>query len=461
MLTLTIHHHYTQLHFDYPQPLLERQIKQLVSYEVDGAFFAGPYAQKQKSLYSHHKFPTGFLPQLLEFLQRSEIPCALIDHRGLPEYTTQVVPLCNLAYRPYQVRGITEGLLNSRMVFQWPPGTGKTELLLGLIASLGYRKTLWLTSSKNVLFQTDHRIGERIPKALASIDLHFPQTLWKRVRSAPHIFLKEYGILIIDECHHTQSDTWYRIAMNCNAKFRFGTSATPFEAANGNIQLFAAISGKSNLLTYADCYRNGWLSQPHVRMVHYHTTPVDPPTRTVRNQFNRQTGSSLQAPRWDKLYEQGIACCTERNALAVAEARRYLEHNLQPLIITRFVKKHAHPLRDLCKQAGLRTELVTGSSDEEQRVEAIGHLIDRKCDVLIASCILGEGQDIPDLPAIINLVAGDSKKQTVQITGRTMRPQSPSFVTDFQDDQHHILQRHSNARRESYREIGAEIEEVR
>lgn len=43
-----------------------------------------------------------------------------------------------------------------------------------------------------------------------------------------HRRLKEYGLILVDECHHAASDTIVDILQEANAKYVYGVTATPF-----------------------------------------------------------------------------------------------------------------------------------------------------------------------------------------------------------------------------------------
>ncbi len=45
-----------------------------------------------------------------------------------------------------------------------------------------------------------------------------------------HNRLKEYGMVIVDECHHAASDTFVEVLQEVRAKYVFGVTATPFRS---------------------------------------------------------------------------------------------------------------------------------------------------------------------------------------------------------------------------------------
>lgn len=453
MLTLDVFHHYTSVTFPSASPVLTRNIGNLISYSpklppqrLRRKGFHRPY---KVSLFHQGRFPTGNLSLLLAYLYKLQIEFQFNDHRGKPTFVRPKLDDISIAYRDYQQDGIWSGLRDQRAIFSWPPGTGKTELLIGLVASIGL-PTLWLTSSKNVLEQTVNRISSRLKKC-PTIKVCLPETLWghiKKYQKGPLEFLDKYKVLIVDECHHTGAKSWYEIAMHCNAGFRFAVSATPFDRPETNLHLKCAIGGEFHSISYQNCYAEKWLSRPTVRMLYY------------------PAGEKIILPgidiEWPELYKVGIAYNKSRNALALDEVAYYLDKGIHPLVMVRLVQDHAIPLFDLaCDRFGSENVmLITGMQSVLERELALERLVGKEIKLLISTCILGEGQDVPRLTALINMVGGNSKIQTTQIAGRVMRPDTPAFVSDFVDAQHGVLFKHTGKRRSSYGSMGADIVDV-
>jgi superfamily II DNA or RNA helicase len=273
-----------------------------------------------------------------------------------------------------------------------------------------------------------------------------PQALENK-RSKNKLDYDAFGCLVIDECHHTPAKTWYDVAMKCRAPHRFALSATPFELEENGLHLRAAVSDYYHTVTYEESYAAGYLSRPNVRMMYYDSGEV-----------HIQKGAI--GTYWTRLYEFGVADHLARNMAILKEAERYIRKGFPPLILVRLVDKHAIPLLRMAEKRfkSYRVKLITGGNSVSERVSAIEELVEKRTiDVLISTKILGEGQDIPDLAALVNGVGGYSPIQTMQIAGRVMRPKSPAFLSDFVDTQQKTLQGHSELRRDAYRKMGARV----
>lgn len=58
------------------------------------------------------------------------------------------------------------------------------------------------------------------------IDIAMAGSLFKK--GEPHPRLKEYGLVLVDECHHSASDTVSAVLKEASAKYVYGVTATPF-----------------------------------------------------------------------------------------------------------------------------------------------------------------------------------------------------------------------------------------
>ena len=80
-----------------------------------------------------------------------------------------------------------------------------------------------------------------------------------------------------------------------------------------------------------------------------------------------------------------------------------------------------------------------------------------KYQVLIASPVLDEGIDLPEIEALVILSGGKSLIKIIQRLGRALRPkpgENEVFVVDFYDKHHPWLTSHSKKRYGEYTEEG-------
>src|SRR4030065_2480397 len=124
-------------------------------------------------------------------------------------------------------------------IFVAPPGIGKTVVGISLIASRGintlvlvHRKPLleqWRTQIASFLalpIKDIGQIGGGRDRATNIIDVAMLQSLDKEGGIDSRI--KNYGQIIVDECHHISAFSFERVMMEANAKYITGLTATPY-----------------------------------------------------------------------------------------------------------------------------------------------------------------------------------------------------------------------------------------
>lgn len=138
-------------------------------------------------------------------------------------------------------------------ILEAPCGSGKTNIGLQLIKELG-GKALWLTHTEKLLEQSKARCEEYfkgdfgvITKGKVELgkDITFA-TVQTMSKVDVEVYKNEFDIVIVDECHHcvgtpTKVMQFYKVITNCNAKYKFGLSATLSRADNLIGSLFCLI----------------------------------------------------------------------------------------------------------------------------------------------------------------------------------------------------------------------------
>ncbi|MGC2062341.1 MAG: DEAD/DEAH box helicase family protein, partial [Thermodesulfovibrionales bacterium] len=124
-------------------------------------------------------------------------------------------------------------------IFVAPPGIGKTVLGIFMMAKRG-TNTLVLVHRKPLLDQWRNRISSflNIPlneigqlgggkdKITNIIDVAMLQSLDRQGEIDSRI--RNYGQIIVDECHHISAFSFERVMMQTTAKFIIGLTATPY-----------------------------------------------------------------------------------------------------------------------------------------------------------------------------------------------------------------------------------------
>ena len=138
-----------------------------------------------------------------------------------------------------QEKACKELLKHETSTFVAPPGIGKTVIGIKLIAARGvntlvivHRKPLleqWRTrvaTFLNIPIGSIGQIGGGKNKANNLIDVAMIQSLDKQGEVDQRI--RNYGQIIVDECHHVSAFSFERVMMEANARYIIGLTATPY-----------------------------------------------------------------------------------------------------------------------------------------------------------------------------------------------------------------------------------------
>lgn len=149
-----------------------------------------------------------------------------------------------ITLRDYQEKALKSLLEGKNGVLQAPCGSGKTQIGLQLIKSIG-GKALWLTHTGDLLKQSKARCETYFTGDFGTItegnvnigkDITFA-TVQTMSKLDVEIYKDAFDIVIVDECHHcvgspTKVMQFYKIITNCNCRYKYGLSATLDRADN-------------------------------------------------------------------------------------------------------------------------------------------------------------------------------------------------------------------------------------
>jgi len=446
-----------------------RELDRVLSYPVEGAWFAPSYRRGKwdgKVHFIHVKrgggyvFPVGLLPEALLTLRNLGFEPEVIDNRPPARELSPHRFDAAVRIRPYQaqaVNALIEGKagVSSLGILKMPIRSGKTLTASVLIEQIGL-KTLFVVPSILLVDQSAsvfRRVFDgvevttlcegRTASTSAEIVVATFQSLMmghKKRDMFVEWTLETTGLLIVDECHHLEAEEWREPLLQCPAPARVGLSATAYisrRKPNERSALWLkALCGPIVYEVSMDyLVKKGWLVQTEVRLFTIESPLVD--------------------GRWDsRLYDRLITNNHLRNSLIVGSAVEARDKGRSVLVDIGRVE-HGKILLSMLRASGLRVELLIGSSQSEDRTEAIARLKAGRLDVVV-STLLGEGVDIPELEVVINAEGGASKKTTIQRL-RNMTPaegKGSATIIDFIDLTNPYLARHSLERLRTYKGEG-------
>lgn len=361
--------------------------------------------------------------------------------------------------RPIQKKTISEIKRHDNGVLVAPPGSGKTVMACSLIGS---RKmpTLVLVSRQALLDQWVERIKEFTdidPKGIGElrsgkrklkgkVDVAMVQTLANR-EDRMHLF-REYGMVIVDECHHVPAVTMERLLKDCGSKYIIGLTATPRRKDGLERLLYFQCGPIRHLMPEPD-------TTLLVKQVHLRETQFNP----------SQTPNEILPIH--KLWESLIAC-KFRNRMIAQDILDSAENGRVTMVLSDR-KEHLSNLQDELDQCDPSGEIqiisVDGSLSRKARMEKIQTFVsfinDKEPACLFStSALLGEGFDLPCLDTLVLAMPISFKGRIIQYAGRLHRTSERKRIVkifDYLDEYLPITRSMYRKRLAGYREMGYDI----
>lgn len=319
--------------------------------------------------------------------------------------------------RPYQ-REAKEAIFqewnkgNKKTLLVLPTGTGKTIVFSGVTSDCvrNGERVLIMAHRGELLDQAADKLnkstglGCAVEKAEESclgswyrVVVGSVQTLMreKRLKQFKSDF---FNTIIIDEAHHSISDSYQRVLQHFDEAKVLGVTATPDRGDMKNLgSYFESLAYEYTLL---EAIREGYLSP-----IKAQTIPLKLDLTGVGIQAGDFKTSDLGTALDPYLYQiadEMVKCCMNRKTVVFL-----------PLI------KTSQKFRDILNSKGFKTVEVNGESQD--RAEILADFDAGKYNVLCNSMLLTEGWDCPSVDCVIVLRPTKIRSLYSQMVGRGTR----------------------------------------
>ena len=216
--------------------------------------------------------------------------------------------------------------------------------------------------------------------------------------------VRDYGMIIVDECHHVSAVSFEQILRYANAKYVYGLTATPFRQ-DGHQPIIFMQCGPVRYLVDAK-------SQAEKRAFHHYLIP-----RFTNSRL--ETDDMHISAKYKALVED-----SGRNAIIIKDVKDILSEGRNPIIITER-KDHAFSLAEMLKNACEHVITLTGSGTPKEKREARERLdmvpSDESFVIVATGKYVGEGFDYPRLDTLFLTLPISSKGSIAQYAGRLHR----------------------------------------
>ena len=419
--------------------------------------------------------PRGCKTQLEQLLRETGVTAHYSDER---KSDNQIVMTFKGALRPEQQISADQMLLYEDGIMSAPTGFGKTVIGAYLIASIGLPalvivpKTALITQWKSQLERfidiTDNREPVRTPKGRISkrqppiigqigggknavsglVDIASFQSLSGKDGQTGESIVKDlvrnYGLIICDECHHAAAPQLELVLKSAPAKYVYGLSATP-ERSDGLTKALSMLCGP---LRYVIDPKKQAIQQGIQRIVRPRFTGIRLPAYEPGASFNQILD---------------LLCAhAARNELIVSDALEAASNGRHPLVLSKR-KKHAEELFRLLKDRGHEPILLTGEIDAKERKAILNSLpcFEHEHRIIVATeSLLGEGFDLSYLDTLLIATPISWDGSITQQAGRLHRSHEGKRrveIFDYVDLSIPMLARMYQKRLKTYAKLGYEV----
>lgn len=272
------------------------------------------------------------------------------------------------------------------------------------------------------------------------VDIAMAGSLCKK--GAFHPRLRAYGMVLVDECHHSASDTLRSVLQEVHATYVYGVTATPFRG-DGLEKINEMLLG-SVRFQYSAREKAAEQGIDHYLVPRF--------TRTVLP-FGQEKLPVTQA--YDRLRKN-----ENRNGLIAADVKKALEEGRTPVILTRFTDQAAI-LYEMLKDAAQKPFLLTGEMPRKEReaaMQQMAQVTPRESMLLVATGqLVGEGFDYPRLDTLFLATPVSWKGVVEQYAGRLHRDypgKKNVFIYDYVDSHIQVFDKMYAKRLKTYKRIG-------
>lgn len=230
-------------------------------------------------------------------------------------------------------------------------------------------------------------------------------------------FVREYGMVIVDECHHAPAVNFERVLREVNARYVYGLTATPIRK-DGHQPIIFMQCGE---IRYTADSKSQQAQQSFRRLLI--------PRFTSHRNLKADGGNYTQVI--DELTEN-----ESRNRLILDDVASNLTEGRTPIILTARTA-HVDLLAEECRQICPNVFRLVGNDSAKTKREVMEQLslvpADEPLVVVATGKYVGEGFDLPRLDTLMLALPVSWKGLIAQYTGRLHRNYSGKSETRIYD----------------------------
>src|SRR3989339_494228 len=396
--------------------------------------------------------PRGFLQNLVGFLKENNIAYTIrLDIPRFEETSYQ----SQIELTPAQIPVVQTAMECDQGVIVAPSGSGKTIIGLELIARrqlpaliLVHRKQLldqWVERIQTFLGIAKTHIGQYSgtkKKLGKQITVGSLQSLARKGDLAE---LKDkFGIIIVDECHHTPAATFREVIAQLNPKYIYGLTATPKRKYNDEKLIYVYIGEIIARMEASDIESVSSLpSQPPEVLIR--TTTLAVPFKFSTDHF--------------QLLAKVVCFDTTRNQMIIEDILSKVGDGKRLLVLSER-KEHLEILAMYLK-GKCETIVISGDDSAPKRKSKLKQIESGHYRVILSTGqFFGEGIDIRGISCLILAFPFSFEGKLVQYMGRLRDIAEQKTIVDYRDAQIPFLEKQFKQRERHYKKLKAQIKQL-
>ncbi len=262
-----------------------------------------------------------------------------------------------------------------------------------------------------------------------------------------HKLLNQYGLIIVDECHHSASETIANILKEAKARYVYGVTVTP-KRGDGLEKINYMLIGP---IRHSYTAKEKAIEQGIQHLVYPRFTRAVPPRGVVTHRMhpNEAYGIIHNNDLRDKQIVEDVKSC-------VLAGRT-------PVVLSRY-KDHSEKLYEHLKNYADHVFLMTGNNSKKEHrkiLEQMHKASDDESMILVATgSLVGEGFDFPRLDTLFMATPVSFRGVVEQYAGRLNRdyPDKENVIIyDYVDKHIPMFENMYMKRLKAYKQIGYEI----
>lgn len=218
-------------------------------------------------------------------------------------------------------------------------------------------------------------------------------------------FVQDYGMVIVDECHHVSSVTFEKVLKSVKARFVYGLTATPIRKDGQQPIIFM----QCGPIRFSADVKSQILKQSFRRYL----IPRFTSYRSITD--DKQSFMTIQ---------QSLIADGARNSLIIDDVCKAVESGRTPVVLTS-IKQHVDVLTEMLEPFVKHVIRLIGSDTAKEKRDALQQLNDVPADeplVIVATGqYVGEGFDYPRLDTMFLALPISWKGRLEQYAGRLHR----------------------------------------